>query len=303
MMLSQLRMIRRHRGIKVKLEINIGEKMSRPKRPGWKPMNMTLSPEVCEYIRRKAPMVGMECGTLADRIIRAQIGMTSYEDASEALDSLPMETSLCERYAACLGDSKKIAELLYHYAILCIGPSIFSPIHNIEVTTLRNHTSITPKMFISMIEKAVLNSGQTFGVEFNGRAIKVFDVIFQSVDLLFERFKRQYPLDAERKEIWTRTSVGAFGILLGESLKPYIDKGNYANAAELVSGAVFTMVKKSFDRRNARRFNAFKEPCVVLVDQIKADSVPYRNRDQINNDTVELDPRLFYSVNSSATNQ
>lgn len=224
--------------------------MPRLTRPGWKPMNLTLSQEVRDFIKLKGRGLRVDLGTVADRIIRAQLGMATLEDIDLGICSPGIAGRLRDEYAACAKKPKRIAGFLYAHAYLSPGPKIFSPLMNLKVTTPRAGDSITSKMFHSIVERAIAATGFKPTGDLDNRTVRVLDTILQSIDRLFGLIARKYPLHADRKEIWTTSSSGAFGILLGEQLKPFIEKDNHEGAADVAVQAVIEMIGRFLKSKN-----------------------------------------------------
>ena len=178
--------------------------------------------------------------------------------------SLTMGDDPEQQYESLKGDKKKIANFVSFHTTVSPDSDLFYRPRYLKVGDKRTVHNITTPFYRSAIEFALSGSGMNRATTLDNKTTKIIDMIVESLDHLFMRFTEEFSLDAERKLVWTYYSAGAYGILLGEKLLPFINGTRKGNGPSEAAEAVLKMVLGLFRKEDEAKSLLTEKPPAQL---------------------------------------
>lgn len=181
--------------------------------------------------------------------------------------SLTLGDSPASQFVSLKGDKKKVANFVVYHTIVQPDSDVFVHPKVLQVGAKRTPKNITLPFYRSAIEFALTGAGLNHSVKLDGKTVKGINLIVSALDTLFARIEQEFTLDAERKLVWTYYSAGAFGMLLGEKLHPFIHEKKDGDAAAEAAEAVVKMVLGMFEATDTEtaKNKLAKEPPASLT--------------------------------------
>lgn len=200
---------------------------------------------------------------LTSNMVRG-IGKREEIHYDSVIRSLTVGDNEAAQFESLKGDKKKIAKFISYHTVVSNDSDLFYRPKTLQVADKRTVHNITTPFYRSALEFALSTSGLTHAVKLDNKTSKGINMVIKSLDHLFKRFTEEFKLDAERKQTWTYYSAGAYGILLGEALHPFIAGTSKGDGAEEAAEAVMNMVVTMFRTDDNAKSKLAKEPPASL---------------------------------------